>query len=1029
MLMVDNFKTQNRNNTVLNKNSELVNQKNGLLRPLISKHLRRRILPRMLADYLITVFAFVTAYLIRHSFSELLVDERMLTFIGLSSLLIITSLYLGGIYHRVWSKTSGRTIFVILKALQIPIIVLTVVNLVTPYMHVIALFVANILNVLLIVGVRYRYRLITGLVWRWNVISLQDTGPDKLPERMLIIGAGESGQSLATRLDDTRKNHNIFVVGFVDDDSNKIGLLIENLPVLGNTSQISEIVNLYNIDVIAVAIHNITGSKFREILETCETTSARIRVVPDIVASLSQTHTTELLRDVRPEDLIGRNIVTTHEDVDLSHLENRVVLVTGAAGSIGSELVRQLPDRKPTKLLLMDINESGLHDISIDLQSKYPSMIIEQLLVDVREYELLESVFETYKPQIVFHAAAYKHVPMLQIHPNAAVQTNIRGTYNLARLSRDYNVERFVLVSTDKAVNPSNVMGATKRLCEMVVRSIASQETNTLWTAVRFGNVLGSRGSVVPTFTRQLDRGGPLTVTHRDMTRYFMSISEAANLIIHAACLTSGSDTFLLKMGETVRIVDLAERMIRLRGMRPYEDIKIVFTGMRSGEKMHEQLYDGSIESAQLTKHPGIIRLEPYSLNYTPEMFLDWVSKFIDKKLTGENVLEELLYGMSPAESFAYKNSKDSDDDSDNENTVSPSLSDDDLDETHPTRNLMKTKVEEGSTSLSDDFLDETHPAEVLPEVQKQKELTKATKMMDSSIVTKSINVLDKSPVSIGNTDSFYVKYVKRVFDLVISSVVLIVFSPIILVTAVIVRTKLGSPIIFKQIRPGQDGIPFEVLKFRSMTDERDATGELLSDDIRLTQTGKLIRKLSLDEFPQLVNVLRGDISLVGPRPLLMEYLDLYTPEQARRNLIKPGITGLAQVNGRNSIAWEEKFEWDVKYVENASLFLDIQILVKTALRLVKPSGINYAGQATMPKFSGTIMPDPVTPVTSSSANTNEIIPLTLNNVTSIEEDDIDDTSPSLDTLLQEFKSLQEKELSRLIEAEEAEVIISGKKN
>jgi FlaA1/EpsC-like NDP-sugar epimerase len=260
----------------------------------------------------------------------------------------------------------------------------------------------------------------------------------------------------------------------------------------------------------------------------------------------------------------------------------------------------------------------------------------------------------------VFHAAAYKHVPMLERHPNSAVKANIGGTRNLADLSCEYKVERFVLVSTDKAVNPSSVMGASKRVCEMVVRNLAHQKNHdTLFAIVRFGNVLGSRGSVIPTFQRQIDRGGPITVTHPEMTRYFMSIAEAANLIIHAACLTGGGDTFLLRMGETVKILELAERMIRLRGMRPYVDIDLKFTGMRPGEKMHEQLYDGTVESARPTLHPGIIRLDTFVDTTDSAAFTGWLSRIITSGIDEKNALQELLYGLTPSEQFAIDYSRE----------------------------------------------------------------------------------------------------------------------------------------------------------------------------------------------------------------------------------------------------------------------------------------------------------------------------------------------------------------------------------
>ncbi|MCU0514313.1 MAG: polysaccharide biosynthesis protein [Anaerolineae bacterium] len=473
-------------------------------------------------------------------------------------------------------------------------------------------------------------------------------------ERVLIVGAGLSGQDLAVELRRQERAFRMTVVGFVDDDPQKQGLYLEERPVLGTTDDVPRIVEEYDVQAIAVAIHNISGQSFRRILEICESTHARIKVLPDIVRSMKQTHSADPLRPVRPEDLIGRSVITTHKAVNLSAVENRVVLITGAAGSIGSELSRQMPARNPTQLILLDNNESGLHDLALDLQEQYPDVKIIQALVDVAEANEVRRIFEDYRPQIVFHAAAYKHVPMLERHPNSAVKANIGGTRNLAFLSCEYKVERFVLVSTDKAVNPSSVMGASKRICEMVVRHLAhSGQYSTLFGIVRFGNVLGSRGSVIPTFTRQIDRGGPITVTDPEMTRYFMSIAEAANLIIHAACLTGGGDTFLLRMGETVKILELAERMIRLRGMRPYVDIDIKFSGKRPGEKLHEQLYDGTVESARPTIHPGIIRLESSDDASDDEDFMLWIDRITTEGIDEKNALKELLYGLTPSEELA----------------------------------------------------------------------------------------------------------------------------------------------------------------------------------------------------------------------------------------------------------------------------------------------------------------------------------------------------------------------------------------
>jgi len=309
----------------------------------------------------------------------------------------------------------------------------------------------------------------------------------------------------------------------------------------------------------------------------------------------------------------------------------KVVLVTGAAGSIGSELSRQMTTYEPVKLLLLDNNESGLHDLYTELKAQYPTMNLVPVLADITQRETLEQIFKLHRPQIVFHAAAYKHVPMLQLFPYESVRVNIGGTRNLAELARDYEVERFVLISTDKAVEPSCVMGASKRSAELLMRALHEQNGHkTLFTAVRFGNVLGSRGSVAPTFNRQIDMGGPVTVTHPEMMRYFMTIAEAVNLVIHAAAMTTGGELFMLRMGEEVRIVELAERMIRMRGLRPNDDIEIRFSGMRPGEKLNEKLRrDDELEIP--TVHPHIVRLENHALAFDAARFLNGVEDAVQR--------------------------------------------------------------------------------------------------------------------------------------------------------------------------------------------------------------------------------------------------------------------------------------------------------------------------------------------------------------------------------------------------------------
>jgi FlaA1/EpsC-like NDP-sugar epimerase len=341
--------------------------------------------------------------------------------------------------------------------------------------------------------------------------------------------------------------------------------------------------------------------------------------VPEKYAMLNQRLGVATLRDVQPEDSWGAAGGSPAVDMTRS---GKVALVTGAAGSIGSELVRQLISYEPTLLVMLDNNESGLHDLYTELKPQFPDVEFRPVLADITQRDSLERVYATYRPQIVFHAAAYKHVPMQELFPHESIRVNIGGTRNLAELARDYGVERFVLISTDKAVDPSCVMGASKRAAELLMKALSAQSGHsTLFTAVRFGNVLGSRGSVAPTFNRQIDKGGPVTVTDKDMKRYFMTIAEAVNLVIHAAAMTTGGELFMLQMGEEVPILELAERMIRMRGLRPYDDIEIKFTGVRPGEKLNEKLQRDS-EVQISTIHPHIVKLEDRDDWFDAELFM-----------------------------------------------------------------------------------------------------------------------------------------------------------------------------------------------------------------------------------------------------------------------------------------------------------------------------------------------------------------------------------------------------------------------
>ncbi len=573
----------------------------------IPRHHVKHVAAWALLDVLLMIGAYTLVYLARLpavSPADLL---RLMPAVLVAALGMVAALYLAGVYHQMWLHTSGHRAGLIVNAAAAATAAMLLVDvLLYPRpLPVSVILIGNALATSGFIALRYRGQFALGTL-RNPLRPRQAASPST---RVLIVGAGEAGQMLALQLRRRSQRDRYTVVGFIDDDPRKQGLFIEGCSVLGTRHAIPAVVQQYGVGLIVMAIHNISGQDFRAILAQCENTNARIKLIPDMFGIMSTQHNAPLLRDVRPEDLIGRSLVRPNRAVDLTPIMRKTVLITGAAGSIGSELCRQLPAYEPQRIVLLDNNESGLHDLVIEIGARFPEVEIVPVLADITVRRSLEAVFRRYGVQVLFHAAAYKHVPLLQCYPDEVLRVNVVGTRNLAELARDHGVSRFVLISTDKAVDPANVMGASKRICELIVQALGREPGHdTRFTAVRFGNVLGSRGSVLPTFERQIDSGGPITVTHPEMTRYFMSIPEAASLVIQAACLTEGNDIFLLKMGDEVRIVELAERMIRLRGLRPYQDVAIRFTGIRPGEKLHEVLHTDSEQPVE-TVHPGIIKL------------------------------------------------------------------------------------------------------------------------------------------------------------------------------------------------------------------------------------------------------------------------------------------------------------------------------------------------------------------------------------------------------------------------------------
>ena len=406
-------------------------------------------------------------------------------------------------------------------------------------------------------------------------------------KRVMIVGAGIAGSSLISEMRNTDK-YKYQAVCLIDDDVEKIGKTVAGIKVVGSTYDIKKAVKAYRVEEIFITMPSANRKRLSKIISRCKESNCPVKILPGMYQFVDGQISVSNLREVDIQDLLGRDPVIVDIDEIIGYIEGKTVLVTGGGGSIGSELCRQIASHKPKQLIILDIYENSAYEIEQELKRKYPNLNLLTLIASIRDSGKMDDVFKQYSPQIVFHAAAHKHVPLMETSPNEAVKNNVFGTLNLAKCADKYKTETFVQISTDKAVNPTNVMGATKRICEMIIQTFG-RKSNTNFVAVRFGNVLGSNGSVIPLFKKQIAEGGPVTLTHKDIIRYFMTIPEAVSLVLQAGAYAKGGQIFVLDMGEPVKIYTLAYNLIKLSGLEPEKDIEIVYTGLRPGEKLFEE--------------------------------------------------------------------------------------------------------------------------------------------------------------------------------------------------------------------------------------------------------------------------------------------------------------------------------------------------------------------------------------------------------------------------------------------------------
>lgn len=571
---------------------------------------QKRAILLMLFDALGISLAYLLALYLRFDGKvDIIYVDNLLDHIVIIILIKLFVYYLFKLYKSLWEYASiDEMIQVIESSVVANIVASTYMYFSNLQMPRSIYFMVPVIDIIFIGGIRFLYRLIRRI--KHNSFFM---GKDH--KRVLIVGAGDAGSIVIKEL----RNHETLKrkpVAIIDDNPKKRKQNINGVPVVGNRKDIEKVCKEYNIDEIIIAIPSASSDDIKDIVRECKKTKIKTKILPGVYELIDEQVSVSKIRDVEIEDLLGRDEIHLNMDEIQKYIKDRKVLITGGGGSIGSELCRQIAKFEPKKLIIVDIYENNAYDIQNELLSRYDDLHMRVFIASIRDKQRMEEIFAAEDVDVVFHAAAHKHVPLMEENPSEAVKNNVFGTLNVVECAGKYGVEKFVLISTDKAVNPTNVMGATKRLAEMIIQ-LANSYSDTEYVAVRFGNVLGSNGSVIPLFKKQIASGGPVTVTHPKVIRYFMTIPEACQLVLQAGAMAKGGEIFILDMGKPVRIMDLAEDLIRLSGFEPYVDIPIVVIGLRPGEKLYEELLVNKDE-VETTSHNKIYIEKPplYDDNY-----------------------------------------------------------------------------------------------------------------------------------------------------------------------------------------------------------------------------------------------------------------------------------------------------------------------------------------------------------------------------------------------------------------------------